>query len=305
MITVIGGANIDIGGCSHAPLVMRDSNPGTVVRTLGGVGRNIAENLARMGQSVKLITVLGEDHEADLIENSCRYLGMDISGIVRIPGMSTSFYVYIADSSGDMKLAVNDMSIYEEMTPEFLEPFVDIINAESELVVLDANLPEESIEFLTEHCKMPVFADAVSAAKTMKLKSSLGRLHTIKPNRLEAEMLSGVRITDEGSLNKAADRLLATGLSRVFITLGNDGVLAAERDGGRVRLANPLETAKNTSGCGDAFTAAVAMATVKGIDLEGTARYGLAAAAITLQSAETINRAMSAEALEKKWRELA
>ena len=78
--------------------------------------------------------------------------------------------------------------------------------------MIDTNIPAESIAYLAENCHVPIFADPVSTAKAVKLQPVLGRLHTLKPNRIEAELLSGVAITDEDSLNAAADALLATGL---------------------------------------------------------------------------------------------
>ena len=95
--------------------------------------------------------------------------------------------------------------------------------------MVDTNIPAESIAWLAENVRLPIFADPVSTAKAEKLRPVLGRLHTLKPNRIEAELLSGVAITDEASLRAAADALLATGLHRVFISLGGDGVFAADR----------------------------------------------------------------------------
>ena len=164
----------------------------------------------------------------------------------------------------------------------------------------DTNIPAESLRYLTEHCTAPIFADPVSTAKAAKLKPILGRLHTLKPNRIEAELLSGVTITDEDSLRKAADALLETGLHRVFISLGADGVFAADRAGGRLHLPVLPAEMVNTTGCGDAFMAAIAWAYLRGTDLEGTARAGLAASAIAMESGQTINPAMSADALQKR-----
>ena len=144
--------------------------------------------------------------------------------------------------------------------------------------------------------KVPVFADPVSTAKAVKLKPVLGRLHTLKPNRIEAELLSGVPITDEASLNAAADALLATGLRRVFISMGGDGIFAADH-AGRVHVPCFKGEMVNTTGCGDASMAAAAWAYLEGTDLIGTARAALAAGAIAMESAEPINPRMSAEAL--------
>ena len=117
--------------------------------------------------------------------------------------------------------------------------------------------------------------------------------------RMEAELLSGVTVTDEASLYRAADTLLAAGLQRVFISLGADGVLAADHER-KVHLHNLPARMVNTTGCGDAFMAAVARAFLDGADLETAARRGLAASAIAMESADTINPAMSLTAVAER-----
>ena len=292
---VVGGVNIDIGGVSRAPLVPGDSNPGSVRLSLGGVGRNIAHNLSLLGVDVRLLTALGEDLWASRIEGSCALLGIELQGSLIVPGASTSAYLYIAGPEGDMALAVSDMDIYTRLTPAALEPRLDWLR-HAEAVVLDANLPAGSIEWLCEHIEAPLFADPVSAAKADRLRAVLGKLHTLKPNRLEAELLSGVKIHDEQSLYRAADALLQTGLRRVCITLGADGLLAAEGDA-RLRFPAAKGTHVNTTGCGDAFLAALVWAHLHGLGLEDSARAGRAAAGIAMADAETVSPRMSAEAL--------
>jgi pseudouridine kinase len=197
-----------------------------------------------------------------------------------------------------MALAVSDMEIYRHLTPQALAQRHKLLDA-SQVVVIDTNIPEESIAYLAENCAAPLFADPVSTAKAVKLKPVLGKLHTLKPNRLEAELLSGVPITDEASLNRAADALLETGLRRVFISLGADGVFAADRSG-RVQLPCLPAELVNATGCGDAFMAAIAWAYLQGTDLADTARAGLAASSIAMESKETINPHLSEALLEHR-----
>lgn len=297
-VTVVGGVNVDIGGRPSAALVARDSNPGVVSSSLGGVGRNIAHNMALLGLDVRLVTAFGDDLNAQKIAASCAELGIDVSQSPIIPGGRTSTYLFINDEKGDMALAVSDMEIYSHLTPQALAQRRKLLDG-SQAVVLDANIPEESIAWLAENCAAPLFADPVSTAKAVKMKPVLGRLHTLKPNRLEAELLSGVPITGRESLNRAADALLETGLHRVFISLGAEGVFAADRSG-RVQL--PCLPAKlvNATGCGDAFMAAIAWAYLRGTDLEETASAGLAASAIAMEGRETINPLMSEDVLKAR-----
>lgn len=299
---VVGGVNVDVGGRARAALLPGDSNPGTVRTSLGGVGRNVAHNMALLGVNTRLLTVLGEDENARRIEDSCAALGIDLRRSLRVPGEATSTYLYIAGPDGDMALAVSDMEIYRRLTPEALAARRQWL-ATARALVVDTNIPSESVEWLCENAAAPIFADPVSAAKAEKLRPVLGRLHTLKANRLEAGLLSGVQITDEESLRRAADALLGAGLRRAYITLGADGVLAADAES-RIRLPAPAGPRVNTTGCGDAFLAALVWAHLEGEDLAGSARAGLAAAAIAMAGAETVNPAMSAQALRTKMTEL-
>ena len=295
---VVGGVNMDVGGRSFGPLIGQDSNPGRVRMSLGGVGRNIAHNLSLLGADVHLLTAFGDDVSAQKVAASCGELGIDISHALQVPGGTTSTYLYIAGPSGDMELAVADMEIYEHVTPAFLASRAALLNT-AQLVVVDTNIPAPSIRWLAENCTAPLFADPVSTTKAEKLRPILGRLHTLKPNRLEAELLSGVSITDVDSAGRAAEALLETGLRRVFISMGGDGVLAADHSG---QIHVPCIPGKmvNTTGCGDAFMAAIAWAYLEGTDLEGTARAGLAAASIAMESGETINPSMSVEGIRSR-----
>ena len=295
---VVGGVNMDIGGRPSHKLVPADSNPGAVRMSLGGVGRNIAHNMSLLGMDVRLLTAFGDDMNAQRIAASCGELGIDASQCLTVPGGATSTYLFITDERGDMAVAVSDMEIYKNVTPAFLSSRSRLLQ-NAQLIVVDTNIPAESIAWLAENIKLPIFADPVSTAKAEKLRPVLGKLHTLKPNRLEAELLSGVSITDEASLNAAADALLATGLRRVFISLGGDGVLAADHNG-RCHVPCCPGDMVNTTGCGDAGMAAIAWAYLEGTDLEGTARAAMAAGAIAMESAETINPAMSARLLKER-----
>ena len=295
-VTVVGGMNMDIGGRPYKKLVAKDSNPGAVRMSPGGVGRNIAHNMSLLGLDVRLLTAFGDDVYAQKLAAVCGELGIDISQSPVIPGGHTSTYLFVNDESGDMQLAVSDMDIYDHLTPQVLQSRRQLLDG-SQVVVLDTNLPAETVAWVAENCRAPIFADPVSTAKAEKLRPVLGRLHTLKPNRIEAELLSGVAISDDASLRRAADALLETGLHRVFISLGADGVFAADRSGQVLHLPAPEGNIVSTTGCGDSFMAALAWAYLQGSDLEKSAWAGLAASTITMASADTINPAMSEEAL--------
>lgn len=294
---VVGGVNMDIGGKSYNPLVPNDSNPGEVHMSLGGVGRNIAHNMALLGVETRLLTAFGDDLYAEKIAGSCGELGIDISGALKIPGASTSTYLYIAGPDGEMEMAVSDMDICKEITPEYLAGKMHVLN-NAQLVVADTNIPQESLKFLAEHCSVPIFIDPVSTAKAVKIKSILDKIHTLKPNKLEAELLSGVKINDTQDLEKAADILLATGLRRVFISLGSDGVFAADHKEKMIVPCKKVEPL-NMTGAGDAFMAGLVWAYLEGTDLKTTAIAASSAGAIAIEGEDTINPQMSVKMLQE------
>ena len=299
---VVGAANIDIGGFPQGRIALQDSNPGRVLLSAGGVGRNIACNLARLGVETHLVAPLGTDAFADILRADCARAGMDTRLCFTFPGAASSAYLFIADINGDMQLAVNDMDICLRLTPQVLTERIDALNA-MDAVVLDANLPEESIAFLAERLRPPLFADAVSAAKARRLLPALPRLQAVKPNALEAEALTGLPVHDQPTAEAAARRLVAMGAAGACITLGERGVCCANRASARFLAGTPVQMI-NATGAGDAFTAALVWATLRGMDLFEAARAGMAAAALAVESGDTVNPAMSEEALRQRMAKL-
>lgn len=294
-IAVIGGQNMDIFGRPDAPLVARDSNPGKVRVSEGGVARNIAFNLSLLGEHVKLITAFGKDIYAERLAESCHEAGIDISDSLFADEGATSVYLFITNESGDMELAVSDMEIYEKITPAFLLRKMPAIN-EAVFCVVDTNLTEEALRCVAENCTRPIFADAVSTAKAKKLQRILGRLHTLKVNRIEAGLLSGIEARDAASLDKIADYFLRTGMKQLFLSLGEEGLFCANSE---ERLSFPCRNTRvvNATGAGDSLTAAVAWSWLQGLTLRDTALAGLAAAENCLTCPETVNPDLSKDKL--------
>ncbi len=295
---VVGGVNVDIGGSSFGALVPQDSNPGTITVSLGGVGRNIAHNLALLGTDVRLLTAFGEDLYGQKIAASCTELGIDTSHALKVPNLPTSTYLYISGPSGDMAMALSDMQVADRITPSYLSGNLPLLQ-NARVVVADANIPAESLVYLAENCTQPLFCDPVSTTKAEKLLPILSRIHTLKPNRLEAELLSGVSIRTKADVEEAARVLLKKGIKRLFISMGAEGVYAATEEE-QLWLENLPASMVSTTGCGDAFMAALVWAYMEEKDLHSTALAGLAAAAIAMESKETINPAMSATAVRSR-----
>lgn len=273
---VFGGINMDIWGRPAAPLVQKDSNPGAVTMRPGGVGRNIAHDLRLLGLEVSLVAPIGGDVYAAAVVDSCQALGIDLSMAPVFKDMRSSTYLYITDENGDMELAVSDMELCSALTPELVAPILPRLQAGA--VVVDANLPPETIAYICNHCPIPVYADPVSTVKAMKLQPVLHRLAAIKPNALEAECLTG-----ESDPERAALALVDRGVQRVFISLGAQGMIAADKKE-LLRLPGLATRVVNSTGAGDAATAAIVLAGIRGMSLRETALLAQKAGAATCHS---------------------
>ena len=297
-VVVIGGANIDIHGKSHAELKAQDSNPGSVLMSAGGVGRNIAENLARLGVDARLISAIGNDQHGDVLMRLSREAGVDMQHVLQLASLPTSTYLSVIDASGDMQVAINDMRIIDELTAERVRPHKAMLG-QAALLVLDTNLPEDALAWLTgAFADKPIFCDTVSAAKAAKIEPYLGAIHTLKVSASEASALTGLETRTQIQLAKVAVRLHAAGVDRVFITRGAKGVFYSA-DGEQGTLIVSRQHAQNTGGAGDAFVAALAYAWLQGWSLADTLPFALAAAELTVSDAATSSFALSLNAINQ------
>ena len=289
-VTVVGGANTDICGRPAQALVRHDSAPGHVSVRHGGVGRNIACDLARLGLRTRFVTALGDDGFGASVAEGCRSCGVDMSLTRIVPGARSPVYLYLSDEKGEMDAAVSDMEVMAALTPAYLRAHLSELD-ESDAVVLDGNLPEETIAFLCEKLRAPIVADPVSTAKATRFASVLGRLAAIKPNLLEARALTGKQNPED-----CADALLRSGVGSVFLSLGAKGLLAAS---GEERVLLPCERTElvSATGAGDAATAAIVWATVRGLGLAAAARAAVMAGAIAAASEEASPPLLRAEKL--------
>lgn len=302
-ICVIGGANMDIQGFPKDTLIMRDSNPGTVKISLGGVGRNIAENIVKLGVHTKFISAVGGDVYGNKILDEAQLIGLDMQHSLVLKEQATSTYLATLDESRDMMVAIAFMDIFDKMSIDFIKEKKHVVE-NSRLCVIDTNIPIEIIEYIVTNVKnTDLFLDAVSTSKAKKVKDIIGHFHTIKPNRIEAEILSGIEIKSDDDLKKAAEYFLSKGVKRVFITMGEDGVYY--NDGiNENHISNPNIKVVNATGAGDAFVAGLAYSYINDFDIDYTTRFAMTASILALSYEDTINPNMSVENINRKMEEL-
>ena len=293
-VSVIGGLNIDLQGSSVNPLVFNDSNPGEIVMSAGGVGRNIAENISKLNIHSKILSYVGNDALGDFVVNKSSLSGVDTSFIKKHSHLPTSQYLSVLDDNNDMLVSISDMRIIEEMTIQDIDKW-NLTIEQSSAIVVDTNIPIPVIEYLTDkYSNIPLFLDPVSFAKTSKILKLIGRFHTVKPNRLETELISGVKITDNDSMLKAAKIIFDMGCKQIFITLGEDGVFYYDGENFGQYLHKGVNMI-SANGAGDAFTAGVVYGFLKLNGIKESAEFASAAAVIALRSANTISDDLSEE----------
>jgi pseudouridine kinase len=286
-VTIIGGVNMDISAALTAPFVPADSVPGQVTLGCGGVARNIAHNLRLMGHEVKFVSAFGGETFGEMCWQECQAIGLDLTLSERCEGMRNGLYLCVNDLTGDMIAAVADTDIISCITPEFLEKRMKEIN-DSALVIADTNISIDALQYLIDHCTVPLMVDTVSTAKAPRVIKALQQsqsrcLQVLKLNLQEAQAVTGC-----DNAKSAADWLTTTGFKQVYITLGGDGVYCS--DGTRHEHLKALPTRViNTTGAGDAFIAGVAHAIMQDTPFPDCAQTGLMAARAALLTQQTVN----------------
>lgn len=287
LISVIGGANVDMSATLTDAFIAADSNPGHVEVGYGGVARNIAQNLALLGARTQLLTIFGGDLFGGLLLDYCKQQGIDVHLSERESSLRSGLYLCLHNHAGEMIAAVADTEAIRLITPEWLAKRSGELNL-SDYVVADTNIGEEAIKWLMENVTVPLFIDGVSTTKAHRVvnalrKAKLPYLHTLKLNLKEA-----LAVTEKQTYGEAAQELLDLGAAHVYITLGSEGVYCRTAAEEWLFPALPGEIV-NTTGAGDAFLAGVVYAHAKGIDFPKTAQYGLMAARASLMSPKAVN----------------
>lgn len=298
-ITVVGGIAVDIEGHPYDALRKGESNPGKISISYGGVGRNITENLARMGANVSFISAVGHDFIGKMAVQELDALGVDIKYVRMLEDENTAMYLSILNSIGDMEMALCNMDVLERISVDIIDQAMPILQT-SKIVGVDANLTDDVQKYIMDKLpEVPLFLDPVSAPKAERSKKYIGRFHTIKPNIGEAEVLSGIKITDEDDLLEVGKYFISQGVKRVFITLNARGVYYKDTTNegiirpGRVNIVS-------ATGAGDAFSAAIMDSFVRGKGIVETSFYGMAASRVAMEVKTAVNPKMSPATLREK-----
>jgi pseudouridine kinase len=277
---------------------MASSNPGTAALTPGGVARNIAENLARLGVAASLISAIGRDRLGEQLMRETADAGVDVGGVMRAPG-PTGLYAATLDAGGELIVAVAAMQVLERLTPGRLQRHRGRI-ASADLVVADSNLPAATLDWLLRVAAeddVRLAIEAVSVPKGGKLRRLLRRqrpLFALFCNRDEARALTG-----RTAVGEVARALHDRGVRHVCIGLGRRGMLVSNADGSRTVVPAIPAAIVDVTGAGDAAMAGTLFGLLRGEPLATAARYGQAAAALTVSCGRTVAPRLSVGAISR------
>ncbi|MCA1055944.1 winged helix-turn-helix transcriptional regulator [Rossellomorea aquimaris] len=301
-VTCIGGANIDRKLQLQGEMLLETSNPAQTSQASGGVARNIAENLGRLGLNSCLLTVVGDDVEGNWIMDQTKN-HVDVSASISLYQKTTGTYSAVLNNQGDLMFAIADMELYESVDIGFIEKKWGSI-ASSEMVVLDTNFSEEVLAYIIRRCQsegIPLTIVPVSAPKIKKLPSSLEGVTWFICNKGEAEAYLDIKIDTEGDFFKAAKLITQKGAERVVITRGDQGLVYYTIFKEASAIVPPKVKVVDVTGAGDALVSGIIYGYIKGSDTDGACRIGVTCSSLTLQSAHTVSPSLTKCRLQQQF----
>uniref|UniRef100_A0A3P9J3P0 Zgc:136858 n=1 Tax=Oryzias latipes TaxID=8090 RepID=A0A3P9J3P0_ORYLA len=331
-IVVIGGINVDfIAKGKTKKINFGQTNPGSVCQSFGGVGRNIADSLSRLGQAPLFISATGCDANSDAVFNYCKH--MNTSGVARLKGHNTATYCVVISESGELSFGLGDMDIHQQITENYVSQFEKQVSSAA-LVCLDGNIPVSTINYICSLAKkhnINVWYEPTDVERASKpfLTEAWKSLSYSSPNMAElCNMNKTLGIATPDVLPTSLSEILhvAVSLSRpllehlhcLVVTLGSNGVLlCGEHSADSVNLqlrkqkkkrqlcavhypalnVSPEETV-NVSGAGDSFAGALIAGIIQGKDTDNCVRMGLLAAKMSLASPHPISPMLSVDSVD-------
>jgi len=283
---IIGAAGLDVVGRFNSAIVQNTSNAGSIIISPGGVARNVAENLARLGLSVRLIAPIGMDETGNQIIDGLNDLGIDTKGCIRSAEYPTGVYMAMLTPEGKRTHALVEREIMPLLDDVHIKQQEELF-ADSCLVFIDANLSDMAIKTIIRFAKkyhLPVYADPTSKSLNHRIAPILNNLKMIILNHYEAADLCKLPAIDGDTQYNIhlARNLVDAGVNTAVVMMAEFGICYADsKSSGHIPA---IETSiMDPTGAGDAFAAAVIYGEATGLDLDESLRLGVSAASITLR----------------------
>lgn len=299
-VVVFGAATLDVVGRPEGIPEAGTSNPAIVRTSYGGVARNVAETLARLGQPVSLVSVVGNDSIGRQILRHLEKVNVDVSACLKVEDYRTAAYLAVLDEKGDLYFGLDDMSILNCLTPERLRACASLL-ADASLMFVDANLPPAALRTLfamAKRAEIPVIADATSGILAPRLEPYLDQTYLLATNRAEANALLQDKMEVKGRSSgvQAAREFVRRGAKIAVVSIADGGVCyATSQNSGHIPAV--ITQIRDTTGAGDALTGTTIFALLNDIDLDEAVRLGVTAASLTLNYSGAVIPDLSLEML--------
>ncbi|KAL2927476.1 Pseudouridine kinase [Bienertia sinuspersici] len=279
MPVIIGGMVFDIHATASVPSTAKSTTPGKIQFMLGGVARNIAECLLKLGTKSFMISALGGDLTGDLLLEQWRSSGLltegELLGIRRSPNITTASVCNMFDINGDLMAGVASVeSIERYVTPQWIQQFKSSVHS-APLLMVDANLSPEALEAscrMSADLDVPVWFEPVSVTKSKRVAGIAKYITFASPNEHELIAMANSLSNDNRfrPIQKDQDKtknsiesifkelkpaillLLKKGIKYVLVTLGPDGAFLCSR-GGPSDLKQCLNGSKKMDGKRELF----------------------------------------------------
>lgn len=281
MIAVVGSLNMDLVTYTGRMPVTGETIMGKSFRQIpGGKGANQADAMARLGADVKMIGCVGCDDMGNTLLEALRSDSVDVAWVKRVEGISTGIASITVDASGNNCIIVvpgaNNM-----LTIENLQASLEAIQ-QAEVVVAQLEVPVETVRFAIRTAKELGKLTILNPAPAVELDAEfLSYVDILVPNDTELELLSGIKISNEAGLERAAQVLMDKGVRELIVTLGSKGCIHINKSGSKTYPAYRVN-AVDTTAAGDSFIGAVAVAISEGKAYEEAIRFATAVGALTV-----------------------
>ncbi|HEY9181156.1 MAG TPA: carbohydrate kinase family protein [Candidatus Baltobacteraceae bacterium] len=299
-VVCIGGACIDRKYHAQAEAQFGTSNPVRVRRTLGGVARNVAENLARLGVRVSLFSAAGVDENGLALLEHAKRAGIDVTLMIRDSQYVTPEYGAVLAPAGELVIGMADMGAVESIRPGDVEKRWNDI-AQSDWLFVDCNVSGEVLAWCIAHARaanVKLAIDAVSEPKVRRLPQDLRGVDLLVLNEKEAAVYlhEDIELFRKRTPLERAHAVRSCGAGAVILTRGVQGLVVSSQE--QAELPALRAACVDETGAGDALIAAVIYRLTQGDSLLEAARTGSLCAGLTVESRASVRPDLTAAMLE-------
>lgn len=305
-VVCIGGMNVDRKFYALEKLMLKTSNPVVSSVSIGGVGRNVAENLGRLGESVVMLSRAGDDHDWELIKEASQNY-MNLRNVECSQKEATSSYTAIIDGDGEMQIALANMAICDTMTIEWIQQY-DLLLLRAKAIILDLNAPKDTIQYIIQLAKenrIPLAIIPVSSPKMSHLPGELDGVEWLIVNKDESETFFEVEAKTDEEFYNLATCWLSRGVRQVLITRGSESMVYMHQNGQTVIMSpKAVPHIVDTTGAGDSLSSGILFGWLNGFDIQKTLQFGLTNSYHTIASADTVRKTLSKQSFLQERNEL-